>query len=309
MNPLRSALLWASRNERLRKSFPKYRFLRRAVSRFMPGEEIADALEAAETLKAAGFPTVVTHLGENLSQESEADGVAAHYLEVLDLIRQRGLDCHISVKPTQLGLDLNKNLCLRHLRTLTARAKETDNFVWIDMESTPYVDRTLDLFRSLRSDFRNIGVCLQSYLLRSAKDVDALLPVVPSVRLVKGTYAEPKHMVFRLKRDVDESFFKLGERLLVASKPGGNIIGIGTHDEGLIRRIDLVVSHDGVKRGTYEVQMLYGIRRETQTKLASEGFKVRVLISYGSFWFPWYMRRLAERPANVWFVVKSLFVR
>lgn len=309
MNPVRSTLLWASRNERLRKSFPKYKFLRRAVSRFMPGEEVGDALEAAEKLKSQGFPTIVTHLGENLSQESEADAVAVHYLGVLNFIRERGLDCHISVKPTQLGLDLNRDLCLRHLRTLTARAKETGNFVWIDMESSAYVDPTLDLFRKLRSEFPNIGVCLQSYLLRCAEDVEKILPSVPSIRLVKGTYAEPKHVVFRLKRDVDESYFKLAERLLVASKSKGNIIGIGTHDDGLIRRIDLVVSHDGVARKNYEVQMLYGIRRETQMKLASEGFKVRVLISYGSFWFPWYMRRLAERPANVWFVAKNLFAR
>jgi proline dehydrogenase len=275
----------------------------------MPGEDIGDALEAAEKLKSGGFATVVTHLGENLSKESEADAVAAHYIDVLDLIRKRGLDCHISVKPTQLGLDLNRDLCFRHLRALTARAKETGNFVWIDMESSAYVDPTLELFRRLRAEFQNVGVCLQSYLLRSAEDVEKLLPLAPSIRLVKGTYAEPKTVVFTLKRDVDESYFQLAKRLLLATTSVDAIIGVGTHDDALVRRIDSAVSGEGAERKSYEVQMLYGIRREAQMRLLSEGFKVRVLISYGTFWFPWYMRRLAERPANVWFVLRNLFAR
>ena len=309
MGLMRSILLWGSRSKVLRETLPRFRFIRAAVDRFMPGEEIEDALDAAESLKSKGFMTVVTHLGENLTLESEANGVAQHYLKVLDLIRQRGLDCHVSLKLTQLGLYLDEDLCYRHLVSLVRRAKEVDNFVWIDMESSPYVDRTLDMFRRLRAEFSNVGVCLQSYLYRTANDIDDLLPLAPSIRLVKGTYAEPKRVAYTSKKDVDDSFFVLARQLLTAAKSDGMIIGVATHDLDLIQRIDRSMSDDSIGRQRYEVQMLYGIRRETQSELVNQGFRVRVLVSYGSFWFPWYMRRLAERPANVWFVLKNIFAR
>jgi proline dehydrogenase len=275
----------------------------------MPGEEIADALNAAETLRDKGITTVVTHLGENLSQENEANSVAEHYLNVLDEIHKRGLDCHISLKLTQLGLDFNKELCHNHLQRITQRAKGLDNFVWIDMESSPYVDPTLEVFKKLRSEFSNVGVCVQSYLYRTENDLKDLSSLAPSIRLVKGTYAEPKHVVFASKRKVDENFLVLAKQLLLASRSNGAKIGLGTHDLDILRSIAQFAEGEGIPKDAYEIQMLYGIKSEHQVRLAADGYPVRVLISYGSFWFPWYMRRLAERPANVFFVLKNIVRR
>jgi proline dehydrogenase len=286
---------------------PRFGFVRRAVKRFMPGEEVHDALAAARDLREKGIATIVTHLGENLTQESEAKSVTDHYLEVLRLIAEEGLDCHISVKLTQLGLDLNDESCYRHLERLVVRARELGNYVWIDMESSPYVDRTIGIFSRLRSEHSNTGVCVQSYLYRTAKDLEALLPLRPSIRLVKGAYAEPKNVAYRSKRDVDENYFHLARELLVAGRLNGARLGIGTHDQGLIDRISRYADQENFSKESFEVQMLYGVRSDAQLRLAGEGYRVRTLISYGSFWFPWYMRRLAERPANVWFVVRHLF--
>jgi len=303
---MRNILLWGSRSQALRDFLPRYRFVRRAVTRFMPGEHIEDALDAAEALKPSGISTVVTHLGENLQDEGEANAVAEHYLDVLARIRQRGLDCQISLKLTQLGFDFREDLCAGHLETILRKAKETGNFVWIDMESSGYVERTLDLFSRMRANHANVGVCLQSYLFRTASDCERLLPLESSVRLVKGTYAEPKDVALASKRDVDDNFFALAMRLLEASVRNRAVTGIATHDIALLRRIEQGCSHENIPRDAFEIQMLYGIKREEQLRLAKEGFRVRVLISYGSFWFPWYMRRLAERPANVWFVLKNI---
>jgi len=309
MGLMRSLLLWSSRNEMLRRMLPRFRFVRSAVTRFMPGEEIDDALGAAQSLREQGIPTIVTHLGENLTHEHEAHTVADHYLDVLDRIKTRGLDCHVSVKLTQLGFDLSDELCASLMEKIIRRAKELGNMVWIDMENSPYVDRTLRLFKQMRTKYDNVGVCLQSYLIRTEADLNALLSVVPSIRLVKGAYAELAGVVFPTKRETDENFFRLSMKLLHAARTNGAAIGIGTHDITLVERIQSAAVKEGITKNSYEVQMLYGIRREEQRRLVKEGFRVRVLISYGSFWFPWYMRRLAERPANVWFVLKSMVVR
>ena len=275
----------------------------------MPGEDSDDALTAAEGLRAKGITAVVTHLGENLVHETDANAVAQHYLDLLDRIRERRLDCHISVKLTQLGLDLSEQLCAEHLAKIVLRAKDLGNFVWIDMESSDYVERTLSLYRRILSEHSNVGVCLQSYLYRTADDLEQLLPLAPSIRLVKGTYAEPKQIAYASKKSVDESFLDLAKQLLDAARPNHAQVGIGTHDEALLGRIFQSASGQGRAKETYEIQMLYGIKREYQLRLAREGFRVRVLISYGKFWFPWYMRRLAERPANVLFVLKNMFTR
>lgn len=304
---MRSLLLWSSRNEMLRRTLPRFRFVRSAVTRFMPGEEIDDALGAAQSLREQGIPTIVTHLGENLTHEHEAHTVANHYLDVLDRIKRRGLDCHVSLKLTQLGFDLSDELCVSLTEKIIRRAKESGNMVWIDMENSPYVDRTLRLFKQMRTRYDNVGVCLQSYLVRTEADLNALLPVAPSIRLVKGAYAEPASVVFPTKRETDESFFQLAVKLLQAARTNGANVGIGTHDIALVQRIQSAAAAEGMPGDLFEIQMLYGIKREEQLRLVGEGFRVRVLISYGSFWFPWYMRRLAERPANVWFVLKNLF--
>ncbi|TLY28842.1 MAG: proline dehydrogenase [Ignavibacteria bacterium] len=308
MSLMRSVLLRGSRSTRLRELLPRFRFVRRAVGRFMPGEEISDALTAAETLRTNGIASVVTHLGENLSEAAEANEVAGRYLTALKLIRQRELDCQISVKLTQLGLDLGGELCCEHLAALLRRARELGNFVWIDMESSPYVDKTLDIYRRAREEFPNVGVCLQAYLYRTAADIEALLPLGPSIRLVKGTYAEPADVAFRSKRDVDRNYFNLSKRLL-RSHAQLPRIAVATHDRVLLRSIDQFALREGIARDSYEIQMLYGIQRESQLQFRRDGFRVRILISYGTFWFPWYMRRLAERPANVLFVLRNLVSR
>ena len=283
-------------------------FVRRSVSRFMPGEQIDDAIRAAAELKPQGITTILTKLGENLTAVEEAEEVTRHYLDVLDRIATAGLDAEISVKPTQLGLDLDRALCERNLDRLIARAEQRSNFVWIDMEGSPYVDPTLDLFRRTRAKTARIGIALQAYLYRTEKDVESLVPLGARIRIVKGAYLEPSEIAFPRKADVDANYFKLCTRLLApdARKPGA-LLHIATHDIPLADRLAAYIGQQHVPSSAYEFAMLYGIQRGQQMRLASEGRRLRVLISYGEYWFPWYMRRLAERPANVWFVVRTMF--
>jgi proline dehydrogenase len=305
---MRDILLWGSRNVWLQKTLPRYRFVRQAVRRFMPGEEVEDALRAAEELRAEGLATVLTKLGENIALEEEARAVAAHYRDVLDQVNARRLDCHVSVKLTQLGLDIDTELCFTNLTSIVEHAGRLGNFVWVDIESSPYVDRTIALYKRVRAKYENIGLCLQAYLYRTERDLADLLTIPAAIRLVKGAYAEPKKIAFQRKREVDENYLRLASRIL-ESRNGRQPSGIATHDRAIIRKVQEMMASLGLPKKTVEFQLLYGIQREEQLRLAREGYTTRVLISYGSFWFPWYMRRLAERPANVWFVVKNIFSR
>jgi proline dehydrogenase len=308
MSLMRKALLAGSTNPWLRDRATKAPFVRRAVSRFMPGEQIDDALRAAAELKPQGITTILTKLGENLTGVDEAEQVTLHYLDVLDRIAASGLDAQISVKPTQLGLDLDRALCERNLDRLIARAEERRNFVWIDMEGSPYVDPTLDLFRRSRAATARIGIALQAYLYRTEKDVESLVPLGAAIRIVKGAYLEPPEVAFPRKSDVDANYYKLCTRLLApdARRPGA-LLHIATHDIALADRLAGYIAQQRVPASAYEFAMLYGIQRGQQARLAREGRRLRVLISYGEYWFPWYMRRLAERPANMWFVVRTMF--
>ncbi len=307
MSVIRSLLLASSENPWLRQHAIHSAFVRRSVARFMPGERIEDALQAARELQASGLPTILTHLGENVADAAEAEAVTAHYVDVLDRIRASGLDAQISVKPTQLGLDLGAEICRRHLARLAAHAQTSGNTVWIDMESTPYVDRTIELYRTMRVEFRNVGVCLQAYLYRTPALLDALVALGPAIRIVKGAYREPPSLAFPDKAQVDEQFYQLCVRLVEPDAlAAGAFLGIGTHDTELIARVQTHMAARQTPRDRYEFEMLFGIRRDLQTQLTRAGACVRVLISYGEYWFPWYMRRLAERPANLWFVAKNL---
>jgi proline dehydrogenase len=232
--------------------------------------------------------------------------VRDHYLGVFDAVAARQLTAWPSVKPTQLGLDLSFDACLVHLDALATRAGALGSLLWIDMEDSSYVDRTIDLFRRLRDKHERIGLALQAYLRRTPADLQALLPLRPVIRLVKGAYAEPEHVAFPAKRDVDPAYYELGVKLLEAAAGGGAFPVFGTHDVPLVTRLASRAAQLGVQDGRYEIHMLYGIRSADQRALAAQGRAVKVLISYGSAWFPWYMRRLAERPANVWFAVRSL---
>ena len=305
MGLARTGLLWISENRKLRQALPKFRFVRRAVTRFMPGEELADAIGAAKKLSSKSINSIFTHLGENVAAEDEARTVADHYVRTLKHIASQKLDACVSLKLTQVGLDLSEDLCFENLRAVVDEAHRHGIWVWVDMEQSQYVDRTLGIYRRIRSEFPRVGVCLQSYLYRTEKDLEDLLPLKPGIRLVKGAYKEPATVAFPRKADVDANYFALAKKMLEQA-PQGVFVGIGTHDTALISRIQWEAQRLGVQRDVYEFQLLFGIKTDEQHKLASEGYRVRCLISYGSFWFPWYVRRLAERPANVFFVLKNL---
>jgi proline dehydrogenase len=308
MSLMRSVLLAGAESVWLREKAMRWPFVRRSVSRFMPGETADEALAACRRQQEQhGTGTILTHLGENLLSLAEADAVTADYLALIDRIAKEELDARVSVKLTELGLDLGVDACDRNLQQLVARAESRSNIVWIDMESTKYVDPTIELFRRARARSPRVGLCLQSYLRRSVADLEALLPLGPAIRLVKGAYREPPGQVLPSKAEVDENYFRLAARMLQPDAPKGTFVGIGTHDARLVGRIRAEVAARGSDRSSYEFEMLYGIQRPLQAQLVAEGAPLRVLVSYGEFWFPWYMRRLAERPANVLFVMKNLF--
>ena len=270
-------------------------------------ETVVDrVLSVAEYELGAG--TILTRLGENVLDKAAAQEVADHYSQVFATVAGTKRRVEISVKPTQLGLDLpgGVEVCNAHIDRLCAEAQKSNNVLWIDMEGSKYTDVTLDIYRRGKAKFPNLGLALQTYLYRTMADLESLLPLKPIIRLVKGAYLEPPSVAFPAKSDVDENFFKLAVRLMKNDGVGAGARAVfGTHDSVLHARIAQAATH--LKKSQYEYHMLYGIRNEEQKRLLEAGHTVFVLISYGEFWFPWYMRRLAERPANVWFVVKTMF--
>jgi proline dehydrogenase len=303
---MRSFFLACSQSRWLREHAVRYPFVRRAVSRFMPGEEVSDAIAAATVLEARSIGTVLTRLGENVADLAEAESVTAHYLEVLDQTRAAGLPTEVSVKLTQLGLDQSVEKCYASLERIIQRSGP-DRLVWIDMEASNYVDVTLELARRARTAYPNVGICLQAYLYRTAKDLETLLPLGTAIRLVKGAYLEPPQVAIPKKEDVDENYFTLVKQILSEpARRAGVRAGFATHDLKLIRRITDYATANTLGKSSLEFQMLFGIQREEQYRLAREGWRSVVLIAYGSYWFPWYMRRLAERPANVLFVLRNM---
>lgn len=306
MGLARTLLLKASRSEWLARQLRERRFFQRAVKRFMPGEALDAALEAAGQFSKAGLGTVLTELGEQVTNRAEAAAVRDHYLGVFEKIQRRKLPAHVSVKLTHLGLDASKEGCVQDVLKLAARAEQARSFLWIDMEESRYVDATLEVYRRAKAEWPSVGVCLQAYLRRTAKDLEGLLAVSPAIRLVKGAYNEPPDVAFPKKGDVDENYRQLAQRLLGEAARQRAKPVFGTHDLALIETIRTAAVAQRLDPSAYEFHMLYGIRAAEQRKLVSEAAKVRVLISYGSAWFAWYMRRLAERPANVWFVLRNV---
>jgi proline dehydrogenase len=303
---MRRVFLWAARNTWLKERLPRLPFMQRAVRRFMPGTTLASALDAAAPLQAAGIATMYTRLGENLASLDEADEVADHYIAVLDAIKQRGLDGEVSVKPTQLGLDHDEERTLAHLVRIAEHAAATGSYLWVDMEGSAYVESTIRLYERLRAVQPRTGICLQAYLKRTASDITRLMPLDPAIRLVKGAYDEPAEIAYRDKRRVDASYLGLAVRFLLDGRDRPIRLGLGTHDVALIEQIAEQVAASGIGRDRFEVEMLYGIRTGEQHRLARAGYRVATLIAYGEHWYPWYMRRLAERPANVTFAIRSL---
>ncbi len=312
MNLTRRILVKASESRWLRERAPRLGFVRGAAARFMPGEKPEDALAAARLLAENGITSLLTQLGENIAERAEAEAVTSHYLNLLDLIRTVNLPAEVSVKLTQLGLDLDREFCFANLATLIERSREAapaaEKVLWIDMEQSAYVEATLELYARARESHRNTGVCVQAYLRRTEKDVESLVSMGAAVRLVKGAYSEPAEIAFPKKEDVDENYFRLAQTLLSPEARRAGVRAVmATHDRKLIARITEWTAAQGIRKGQLEFAMLFGIQRAEQLRLAREGYRSGVLISYGSFWFPWFMRRLAERPANVLFLVRNLF--
>jgi proline dehydrogenase len=304
---MRSILLWMARNQWLRERLPKLWFARRAVRRFMPGEDVESALAAAGGFASQGIAVMFTRLGENVSRIEEADGVAEHYLGLLDTIAERQLDGEVSVKLTQLGYDIDRERALEHCQRLAERAAAHGRTFWIDMEGSDYVDGTLQLYERLHATHPNTGICLQAYLHRTAADIQHLLPTNPAVRLVKGAYAEPPAIAYQNRQEIDANYVALAMAMLEGIRGGHTVlIGLGTHDVRLVEQIAEHAVALGLDKRAFEVEMLYGIRSGEQRRLAAAGYRVRDLIAYGEAWYPWYMRRLAERPANVLFALRQL---
>lgn len=301
MSIARAILLRASRSPWLATQFRKRAFAKRAVKRFMPGEDAGSALDAAAQFAAGGIGTLITELGEQIQHASEAVPVRDEYFMLLDQIAARKLPTQISAKPTHLGMTLDPKFCREAYVALAKRAAEVGSFVWIDMEESWYVDETLALFRDIHAAGQRVGLAMQSYLYRTPKDVESLLPLEPVIRLVKGAYNEKPDVAFPKKADTDRAYVEIAEQIY---RGGGHLVA-GTHDLAIV---DQIRTRLGTKDG-WEVHMLYGIKPAEQRNLAAAGHTVKVLISYGVHWFPWYVRRLAERPANVWFVVRNMFAK
>ena len=303
---LRKIFLLLARSDWLGDRLTRMPLMQRAIRRLMPGPEISDALGASVDLQVLGIRTLYTKLGEAISDPAGAQAVVDHYLELLARIKEAEVDGEISVKPTQLGLDIDEAVCLGHLRTLAAAAEAQGSYLWIDMEDSAYVDRTLDLYQRLRASNPSTGVCLQAYLRRTAKDVEKLLPLGPAIRLVKGAYDEPRTIAFKSKKEVDANYLSLAVILVRESRVRPMRVGLGTHDLDLVEQVATHAAAAGIPKDAFEVQMLYGVRAKEQKRLAKSGFKVQVLVAYGDAWYRWYMRRLAERPANVVFAARQL---
>jgi proline dehydrogenase len=271
--------------------------------RFIAGETLEEAVRAARAVEGRGLSQTLDYLGESVSTLDEADAAAREYLVMIDAIVKAGVGRNISLKLTQLGLDLDERRCLGHLRTIVSAARDADGFVRIDMENSPYVEATLRIFETVWSEgLRNVGVVLQSALRRSEQDLERVIGLGARVRLVKGAYKEPADVAWQRKADVDAAFVRMAEHLLRR----GTFPAIATHDPAMIAAVRALAGREGISSSRFEFQMLYGIRRDLQNALSTDGYGLRVYIPFGREWFPYFMRRLGERPANVGFVLKGL---
>jgi proline dehydrogenase len=301
---LRNSLLYLSRQQRIFDFIRGNSFARRMASRFVAGETISSACDAAAELNAHGISATLDLLGESVTNEAEARDTGRQYLELLDIIHDRQLDCNVSVKLTALGQDIRDDLCVEVITAILQRADQYDSFVRLDMESSDYTQRTLDLFeRELYSRYpRRVGIVLQSALRRTLDDVERAIGLGARVRLCKGAYMEPETVAFPDKADVDQTYVQAMQRLMSR----GHYPGLATHDEAIIELAKRFARDEGISPERFEFQMLYGVRRDLQESLVADGWRVRVYIPFGTQWYPYLMRRLAERPANIAFMTGSI---
>jgi proline dehydrogenase len=316
----RSLLIYLSHAEWARRMVTRWKFVRNAASRFIAGEELEDAIRVVKILNDKNINATLDHLGEHTSNLEKAQQATQDIIEILKRIDQEGIRSNVSIKLTQIGLALDESLCADNLNKILTTAVALNTFVRIDMEDSQWVDKTLSLVQSAssRCSCENVGVVIQSYLYRSEDDVDTLLQAGSRIRLCKGAYKEPENIAFAHKSDVDDNFDRLVVRLLSGSIANGNpllsedgkippIPAIATHDEVRIHFTEQQLEKLGYPKQAVEFQMLHGIRRDLQESLAAEGYPVRVYVPYGSEWYPYFTRRLAERPANLWFFLSNLF--
>ncbi len=304
---MRSLFLFLSNNRQLKTWSSRSRIAQVAARRFVAGESIEDAIATIQHSNQYGLTATLDHLGENTERKAQAIAAADGYLVALDRITESGVQSHISVKLTQLGMDLGTEFCLENVARVAARAKQVGTFMRIDMESSDYTDRTLEVLFGLREKFDNVGIVIQAYLYRSKSDVETMIEAGIPVRLCKGAYKEPPSLAFPKKADVDQNMMDLMQLLLSQkARDKGARLAMATHDEKLIEATKAYATKHKIPTSAFEFQMLYGIRSALQRKLAHEGYGMRVYIPFGTEWYPYYMRRLAERPANVWFIVSNL---
>ena len=299
----RSALIYLSRQEGLKDFAARFALFKKLTTRFIAGETTDEAVAAIRAINAAGCSASFDHLNESVSNVAATEDEVSEYLHLLELIDQTGIDSNVSIKLTQFGLEIDPELAYRNARRIVEEAKRRGNFVRVDMEGSNVTQITIDIFKRLRSEFElnDVGIVLQSYLYRTAEDARELLKIPGRIRLCKGAYDEPAEVAYPEKKDVDANYVRIMQMLLSS----GTYHGIATHDPRMIDATIDFVQREGIARNAFEFQMLYGIRRDLQEQLARDGWGMRVYVPYGKHWYPYFMRRLAERPANIWFVLKN----
>ncbi len=299
---VRDLLLSLSENRSLTGLISHSKVFSRLARRFVAGESLPEAIKEIRDMNSGGIIATIDHLGENVTDRASAEAAADDYLEILDAIAEESLEANVSVKLTHLGLDIGEDICRENLSRIAQAALRRKNFVRVDMESSQYTDRTLDLFKWAQEKFGNVGVVIQSYLYRSERDINDIIQLGGRVRLCKGAYREHKEVAYPRKADVDANYLRLARLLLEK----GTYPAIATHDEKMIGGIKRIISELELSQSDFEFQMLYGIRRDLQRMLVDEGYTLRVYVAFGRQWAPYFMRRLAERPANVMFLLKNL---
>jgi proline dehydrogenase len=300
----RSALIWLSRQEGLKDFATRFKVLKKLTTRFVAGESIDEAVDFIREINAEGCSATFDHLNESVGSDAEAEREVVEYLNILSKIEESHINSNASIKLTQFGLGLDPELAYRNARKVVEDAHRRGNFVRVDMEDSNVTQVTLDIFKRLRSEFglNDVGIVLQSYLRRTYSDAQELLKLPARIRICKGAYNEPPEVAFPDKKDVDANYVRVMQLLLSS----GTYHGIATHDPKMIDATVNFVNKEGIGKDKFEFQMLYGIRRDLQRQLARDGYNMRIYVPYGKHWYPYFMRRLAERPANVWFVLKNI---
>jgi len=301
----RNALLYLSRREGLKDFATRFRFFKKMTTRFVAGENIEEAIAAIREINAKGCSASFDHLNEAVANAAETEEEVREYLQILSRIDDTGINSNVSIKLTQFGLEIDPELAYKNARQIVEDAARRGNFVRIDMEASNVTQVTIDIFKRLRSEFglNDVGIVLQSYLRRTYDDVQDILKIPARIRICKGAYNEGPEVAFPDKKDVDDNYVRVMKTLLSS----GVYHGIATHDPKMIEATVDYAQHEGIGKEAFEFQMLYGVRRDLQAQLAQDGYNLRVYVPYGKHWYPYFMRRLAERPANIWFILKNMF--